>query len=225
MRRSRWEHGTGRRPARCLACLALGLAPGNVLPPPRRRPAPPSPTRRPRFPLCARSLRARCPGRKARSRPPRRPRGHQGPAGQGVVVGEAADGCPSGAYPHHGRRLADGRRAFHIPATGATSQLMVALPHDDYHLDFGITVRPPEAPPAPHAPPGASPTTGGPHPGPPRHAGPGPQAGAHVPPAGHPSPMAQRACCWRPGLSSTLLGSRAALRRPPAPPAPREERA
>jgi hypothetical protein len=102
---------------------------------------------------------------------------------QGVVVGEAVTD-PQGVYT---LTTGVGSWTVDVPSTSrywGYSQLMVALPHDDYHLDFGITVRPPEAPqptPQPGAPtpPALTPQPGGtPEPG---------AGGAHIPPAGHPS--------------------------------------
>ncbi len=53
-----------------------------------------------------------------------------------------------------------------VPSTArywGYAQTVTSFPHTDYHLDFGITVRPPEAPPAaatPGATPGTMPTAG-----------------------------------------------------------------
>ena len=134
---------------------------------------------------------------------------------QGVVVGEALTD-PQGVYT---LTTGVGSWTVDVPSTSrywGYSQLMVALPHDDYHLDFGITVRPPEAPaptprpgeptPAPLTPgPGATPVPGA--------------GGAHIPPAGHPSD-GPTGLLLAAGVL-TLLGC--ALRR--RAPAPREERA
>jgi hypothetical protein len=102
-------------------------------------------------------------------------------ADQGTVVGQATTDA-EGVYTI---TAGVGNWLVDVPSTQrywGYAQTVTAYPHDDYHLDFGITVRPPEAPPAtlPAATPGATPA-----------AGPAPAGAAKpgtMPPAGRPEP-------------------------------------
>jgi hypothetical protein len=87
-------------------------------------------------------------------------------AAQGTVVGQTTTDA-EGVYTI---TAGVGNWLVDVPSTQrywGYAQTVTAYPHDDYHLDFGITVRPPEAPPAappaaatPGATPGATPAAG-----------------------------------------------------------------
>jgi hypothetical protein len=135
---------------------------------------------------------------------------------QGAVVAEAttdAEGTYMLASAGVGDWLVD------VPSTGGYwgyAQTVTVFPHDSYHLDFGITVRPPDAPtptalptqtPAP-LPVGAGSTGSG------AGAGPTPgtngSGGGKLPPAGRPLfPAAEGSLL---ALSALLLGLGWALR-------------
>ena len=107
-------------------------------------------------------------------------------ATQGTVVGQTMTDA-EGVYTI---TAGVGNWLVDVPSTQrywGYAQTVTAYPHNDYHLDFGITVRPPEASPA--APPAAA--TPGATPGAVPAAGPAP-AGAGkpgtMPPAGRPAP-------------------------------------
>lgn len=107
-------------------------------------------------------------------------------ATQGTVVGQTTTDA-EGVYTI---TAGVGNWLVDVPSTQrywGYAQTVTAYPHDDYHLDFGITVRPPEAPPA--APPAAAPP--GATPGAPPAAGPTAAGAAKpgtIPPAGRPAP-------------------------------------
>jgi len=107
-------------------------------------------------------------------------------ADQGTVVGQTTTDT-EGVYTI---TAGVGNWLVDVPSTQrywGYAQTVTAYPHDDYHLDFGITVRPPEAPPA--APPAAAPP--GATPGAPPAAGPTAAGAAKpgtIPPAGRPAP-------------------------------------
>ncbi|HMA36750.1 MAG TPA: carboxypeptidase regulatory-like domain-containing protein [Chloroflexia bacterium] len=104
-----------------------------------------------------------------------------------------------------------------VPSTSwywGYSQLATAFPHGEYHLDFGITPRPPEPSPpvAAPAPAGApAPGGGGPPPGSAPAGGPGPAGPGKLPPSGQPGPPAGLAGLL--ALAVSLIGVGAALRR------------
>ncbi|HEX6608099.1 MAG TPA: hypothetical protein VF276_14435 [Chloroflexia bacterium] len=100
---------------------------------------------------------------------------------QGTVVGQTTTDA-EGVYTI---TAGVGNWLVDVPSTArywGYAQTVTSFPHTDYHLDFGITVRPPEAPPA--APPAAA--TPGATPGTTPAAGAKPGT---MPPAGHPTSL------------------------------------
>jgi hypothetical protein len=103
-------------------------------------------------------------------------------AAQGTVVGQTTTDA-EGVYTI---TAGVGNWLVDVPSSArywGQAQSVYAFPHNDYHLDFGITVRPPEAPPG--APPAAA------TPGATPAAGPTPAEAAKpgtMPPAGRPAP-------------------------------------